>query len=160
MKTIEITKPFTPYVTAQGNAHRALIRHQDTEEYTVEYIDETRAIIIIDSCGRCEEWDNSGGETGEYVFSGGECVTHNWTQADYDLLESAVKAFRATINQTPNIRKMKIYSTYKEAKDHRKEFKKDGKTYSIIPPYHDFIDGVDYGELNPQPILLPAVLDG
>jgi len=54
---------------------------------------------------------------------------------------------------------MNICESYEEAKKNRREFKKDGKTYSIVPPYKDIIDGVDYGEKNPQPVLMPAILD-
>ena len=56
--------------------------------------------------------------------------------------------------------KNNICETYEEAKKHRREFVKDGLTYSIVPPYKDIIEGVDYGEKDPQPVLMPAMIVG
>jgi len=53
---------------------------------------------------------------------------------------------------------MKIYNTYREAKANAVTFRKNGKTYVQYPPYHDFIEGKDYGDLSPKPDLVPAML--
>lgn len=56
---------------------------------------------------------------------------------------------------------MKIYATYNEAKQNAVEYTDaDGKNWVQYPPYHDYIDGVDYGDLKPEPFLLPAMLVG
>jgi len=53
---------------------------------------------------------------------------------------------------------MKKYNTYREAQANAVTFRKDGKTYIQYPPYHDFIEGKDYGDLSPKPDLIPAIL--
>ena len=64
-------------------------------------------------------------------------------------------------NNTKPINTMKIYDTYKEAKQNAVEYTdKDGKNWIQYPPYHDYIEGVDYGDLDPKPTLLPAILVG
>jgi hypothetical protein len=53
---------------------------------------------------------------------------------------------------------MKIYNTFAEAKQNATEYTKDGKNWIQYPPYHDYIEGIDYGDLAPEPTLLPAML--
>ena len=56
---------------------------------------------------------------------------------------------------------MKIQNSFTEAKKNSVTYTdKDGKNWIQYPPYHDFIEGVDYGDLDPEPILLPAMLVG
>lgn len=56
---------------------------------------------------------------------------------------------------------MKIQNTFSEAKQNAVRYTdKDGKNWIQYPPYHDYIEGVDYGDLDPRPILLPAMLVG
>ena len=60
-----------------------------------------------------------------------------------------------------NKNNMKTCQTRAEAKQNALRWTdEDGKSWVQYPPYHDYIDGVDYGEMNPEPILLPAMLVG
>jgi hypothetical protein len=59
------------------------------------------------------------------------------------------------------INTMKVCETYAEAKQNAVSYTdEDGKNWIQYPPYHDYIEGVDYGDLNPEPILMPAMLVG
>jgi len=55
---------------------------------------------------------------------------------------------------------MKAYKTYKEAKANAQTVIIDGKTYIKYPAYSDLIDGKDYGQKNPELIIMPAILLG
>ena len=55
---------------------------------------------------------------------------------------------------------MTTYETYKEAKANAQTTVIDGKTYVQFPAYRDLIDGKDYGQKNPELIILPAILLG
>ena len=53
-----------------------------------------------------------------------------------------------------------IYNTYQEAKVNRKTWIEDGVTKQQFPPYHDYINGVDYGDMNPQVDSLGIMING
>jgi len=55
---------------------------------------------------------------------------------------------------------MKTYNTYQEAKANAQTTVIDGKTYIQFPAYRDLIDGKDYGQSNPELIIMPAILLG
>ena len=52
----------------------------------------------------------------------------------------------------------KIYDTYEDAKKNAKRWTQDGNLYVQYPPYHDYVNGKDFGDLNPQPENLGSML--